>query len=290
MTSSPPDLAPYQRIGPAEPRRAVIVAVPHAGRDYDEALLAAARVSPDMLAALEDRHADLLAADAAAAGFTTFIARRPRAFIDLNRSERDIDPGMMSPPPSPGSIDDNARVRAGLGLVPRRGLGGMELWRAPIAADDMARRIADTHRPWHAAVAAALASARRRFGVAVLLDLHSMPSLRGDRGSPPAGIVIGDRHGASAARASRDRLSALARAAGLRAAENIPYAGGYSLDRHGRPAHSTHAVQLEIDRALYLASDLRRPGPGVRRIAALVCTMAEGLEDIALTDGLLAAE
>ncbi|MBU3079273.1 N-formylglutamate amidohydrolase [Sphingomonas sp. XMGL2] len=272
----------FLRLGPAIPTHPVVITVPHAGRDYPPPLLAAARVGTHALQALEDRHADLLIEAAVAGGAVALVARRARAWIDLNRGERELDRTMIDPAPPAAQIDETAKVRGGLGLIPRRGPGGAELWRRGFAPDEVAARIAADHRPWHGAIESLLAATRARFGVAVLLDLHSMPPLPPGRLGKPPQLVTGDRHGRSAAGWGRGVLAAQARAAGLVHAANTPYAGGETLARHGRPEANIHALQLEIDRALYLAPDLRTPGLGLGDMTALVARMTAALAAVAL--------
>lgn len=277
----------FVRYGPAAPTHPVVVAVPHAGRAYPPALLAQARVAKAVLEGLEDRLCDLLATGAVADGATVFVARAPRAWLDLNRGERELDRAMLSPPPPPDAVEASVKVRGGLGLVPRRGSGGAELWRGRIAAADIGARVAALHRPWHAAIATALAAAHARFGVAVLLDLHSMPPLPGDG----AAIVLGDRFGASADERFVACVERTAAAAGRRSRRNAPYPGGHTLDRHGTPGAGRHALQLEIDRALYLDAGLRRPGTGLAATRRLVTAIVRALADETTADALpLAAE
>jgi N-formylglutamate amidohydrolase len=270
---------PFLRLGPAQPALPVVVAVPHAGRAYPEAVRALAAIPLARFEALEDRHADRLVSGAAAAGAITFIARRARCWIDLNRDPREIDPAMIDPPPRPQETLPSARVRGGLGLIPRRLNGTVDLWRGPLPVADLAQRIARDHRPWHTALATALAATQARFGAALLLDCHSMPPLGAQGAGRPAQIVIGDRYGRSASGRLVERLVAIAEAEGLRVARNTPYAGGYTLDHHGAPGQRRHAIQIEIDRRLYLLPDLRTPGPGVARISALIARMVAAMAD-----------
>lgn len=260
--------APFSLVGPREPLRPVIISVPHAGRHYPPHLLGEARVPLSVLERLEDRHADVLASAAAAAGFTVVIANHARALIDLNRGEEEWDSQLVSdarPPVAP-----NQRVRAGLGLVPVRLHPHGELWRQRIAAAELDRRLAAVHRPWHATVTDLLASARQRFGRAILFDLHSMPTQSG--GTPQ--MVIGDRYGLTASSRLVESLLALGEGEGLSVARNSPYAGAHGIQRHGRPAAGVEAIQIEFDRALYLGADQRPEPAGTRRIGALVLAMA----------------
>lgn len=285
-----PTPAPFVRFGPPEPACPLIVSVPHAGRVYPPALLARSALPVETLAALEDRHVDALATGLPAMGITMFIATRARAWIDLNRDEREIDPAMVSPPPRAAGLIASAKMRGGLGLIPRRVAGAGDILWQRLPAEEVAARIESDHRPWHDAVAVALDQARARFGMALLLDLHSMPPLAAAGGRDAARLVIGDRHGRSSDARFVTRLLAAAQA--LPVARNAPYAGGYTLERHGRPAAGIHAIQLEVDRTLYLESDMRSLGDGIGTTRRLVEAMARALQDELAAPGpaMLAAE
>lgn len=261
----------FHILGPATPARPVVLSVPHAGRDYPPALLAAARLSPARLATLEDRHADLLALGAADAGFTVIVARRARAWIDLNRAPRELDPELVQSRPR-GVLERTSRVASGLGLIPRRLAGSGDIWARRLPLEDVEGRIAHDYRPYHARLAAVLDAARARHGAAVLLDLHSMPPCGG------ASIVVGDLYGRSADRRFALTLRDTAEHAGLSVDDNVPYAGGHIVNSHGEPGRGIHALQLEICRSLYLDADHREPGPGLPRIRAFVRDAAEALE------------
>ena len=268
----------FHRLGPAVPRIPVVLAVPHAGRDYPEAMLARASASRERLEALEDRHVDALIAGAVLLGATAFVATRARCWMDLNRDEREVDPAMVDPMPPGHRLLNSAKLRGGLGLIPRRVAGIGELWRGPLPADEVQSRILAHHRPYHGAIAAALAAARTRFGAVLLLDCHSMPPVSDDPGMAPQ-VVIGDRYGRSAAPALVKQLVGLVEDAGLVVSRNTPYAGGYTLDRHGRPRAGIHAVQVEIDRTLYLEPDRRTLSAGAAPIAALLARMTGALAE-----------
>jgi len=277
----------FDTIGPMPPDSPVVISVPHAGRDYPLQLRAAAAVPVESMLALEDRHVDSVAL-AAAGGETLFVQRLARAWIDLNRAEDERDP----------MIDDGARtipagatstkLRSGLGLIPRRAAPGVAIWRRRLGDDEVRWRIAQHHRPYHAAVADALQAARQRFGSALLIDLHSMPPI--PRARPPR-IVIGDRFGQSAASRLVHRLESEGATAGYAIAINSPYPGGHILARHGRPGLNIHAIQIEIDRALYLDKAMKAPGPGLTATANLLRRLLDVATDELLAGGqLIAAE
>lgn len=266
--------AAFDLHGPADPARPVILSVPHAGRAYPADLLAAARVKPQMLRRLEDRWADLLAHRAVAAGFTVLIARAPRAMIDMNRHEREIDPGMIDDVPRDAGLQSSAKLRGGLGLFPRRMPGAHELWLRPMAWAEAQARIETLHRPYHAMLARLMAAARQAHGHAILIDLHSMPPLPMTPGQGAPGVVLGDRFGRSASGRLVAQAAEMIAGRGIAVAQNHPYAGDHILDRHGRPERGCHAIQLEIDRALYLDPALEGVGPGLAGMQALVSDLA----------------
>ena len=275
--------AGFELFGAPCPASPVVLSVPHAGRDYPLALRAALRVPLAALVVLEDRHVDGVA-HAARGHETMLVQRRARAWIDLNRAEHERDPAIDAGAGWQALPLMSAKLRGGLGLVPRRVNGAGELWRRRFEADEIDARIAADHRPYHAALADALAAARDRFGCAVLLDVHSMPTL--PRGEPR--IVLGDRFGRSAAARFVARLEAEARAHGLPTALNTPYAGSHILDRHG--GGGVHAVQIELDRALYLDARRDAPGDGLAATARLLRAMIDAVTDEAMARPALAAE
>lgn len=267
------------------PMMPVLLSVPHAGRDYPAELLANLRVAAADLIRLEDRYADRLVQSAIAAGYPVIVAQRARAWIDLNRAETDIDFGMLSDmrdherPATP-----SAKARGGLGLFPRRLQACGELWQRPMTADDANRRIEHYHRPYHRAVSETLQAMRARFGIAVLIDVHSMPPLpahinSGSVAGGPPNLVVGDRFGRSAASIYAELAMARGKAAGMETALNSPYSGDYILQIHGNPRNGVHAVQLEIDRSHYLDSQLREPTADLKAIARLVLAIASDFVD-----------
>ncbi len=259
----------------------VLISAPHGGRRYPESVLARMR-SPEIAAPrLEDRHVDLVARQVAAAtGAALLVANAPRAMLDLNRAAEDVDWGMVAGK-GPATVRHslaNRRARSGLGLVPRRLPGVGEVWRGPIGIGELEARIDGIHRPYHAALAHMLEGLRDRWGAVLLVDLHSMPPLKPERGSEKAAeFVIGDRYGVSCdpllvAEAFR-YLSVRQRLV----AHNRPYAGGYVLDRHAHPARGIHALQFEICRSLYLDEHLDRPGAGLQPLVRLLSGMIRHL-------------
>lgn len=282
--------ASFHRIGPDCLNWPVILSVPHAGRHYPDDLAHYCRFTPDQLRSLEDRYADRLIDQAQSAGFAGLVARTPRALIDLNRAEHDVDPGMLSAPLGP-TPQLSAKARGGLGLIPRRTANLGEIWRHRLHPDHVRRRIEHEYRPYHAALGALLAQARLQFGGVILLDVHSMPPLPSTRDGMAPEIVIGDRFGRSAGQMIAQQAARSIRSAGFRLAFNTPYAGGHILDHHSRPDDNAHGLQIEIDRSLYLDAQLDEPGPGLGRMSQLICQLAQDLAENLLSQSQpLAAE
>lgn len=260
----------------------VLLSVPHAGRDYPADVYDALRLHPGALVRLEDRYADLLARRSIQLGQPVIMANRARAWIDLNRDEQDIDAEMVQGAvradyPAPG-----VKQRGGLGLIPRRLSGDGDLWKRQFTRAEVEHRITSLHQPYHEAINEVLERMRQRFGVAILLDLHSMPPIRSAVTGPAPQFVIGDRFGKSAASQYAELLMSRLQAHGFLAALNHPYAGAYILRRHAKPRANIHAIQLEVDRSLYLDPDLRQPGAGLPRLSALIPALVTAIADEAM--------
>lgn len=243
----------------------VLLSVPHAGRDYPDWLLGLSAKGRSALEALEDPIVDRLVWRALGQGTGAVIALAPRAAVDCNRAEDEIDPAIIQ---AHGSPRTTARARGGLGIVPSRTAAHGHLWRRPISAAELEGRLDEAYRPYHRSIEEQLSLIVDRFGCALLLDCHSMPASK----APPA-IVFGDRYGRSAAPWLMSEALAVAADAGFIAAANDPFAGGHILDRHGSPHQGIHAIQVEIDRRCYLDSE-GRPGGRFDDVAALIETLS----------------
>lgn len=275
MAEQPPEPIAFARLGQSGARTPLVIAVPHAGRHYPAEMMAAARLPLHALETIEDRLADLLVADAVQAGAVAIVARVARAYLDLNRDEREIDPAILSVRPEPGSMIVTPKVTGGLGVIPSRIAAGGAIWGRSLTNEEVAARIAHVHRPYHRAIAEALAAAQARHGMAILIDCHSMPPLGSGAGT--VRLVVGDRHGRSAGPRYVSAALDAARRAGVKAARNHPYAGGYTLDHHGRPRENRHAIQIEIDRSLYLDVAQRSAGPGLAHTRGVIAAIASAL-------------
>jgi N-formylglutamate amidohydrolase len=242
--------SPFEVVEPGEIETPIVFDSPHSGSRYPRKFLEASRLDPMTLRRSEDCFVDELVVPCVAIGSPLLRARFPRAYLDVNREPYELDPQMFE-----GRLPDFAntrslRVAAGLGAIPRVVGDAQPIYRGPIPVAEGLARIAALHRPYHARLAALLERARERFGFAILLDCHSMPSSSVDGGG--CDIVLGDRFGSSSAGWVLDTLEQSLRDSGLGVRRNKPYAGGYITERHGAPTQGRHAVQIEINRALYM--------------------------------------
>jgi len=245
----------------------VLLSVPHSGRDYPDWLVEMAAGERQSLCMLEDPLVDRLVWRALGRGCGAVVAIAPRAAVDCNRAEDEIDPAVIEGPRR-GRM--TARARGGLGIIPARTQQHGYLWRRAIKPGELEQRLDQAHRPYHRALEEQLSLLMDRFGAVLLLDCHSMP--------PPAPgvpqIVFGDCRGRAADAWVGAEAMAIATRHGFSAGLNDPFAGGHIIDHHGRPARGVHALQVEIDRRCYLGSGLKAPGGGFDHVASLIEALA----------------
>lgn len=268
MTSLPPPIVHSARGG-----LPVLLSVPHAGRDYPDWLVSLAAKGRAALDPLEDPLVDRLVWRALGQGTGAVIARAPRAAVDCNRAEDEIDPAIIQ---GHCSARASGRARGGLGIVPSRTAAHGHLWRRPISLPELQLRLEQAYRPYHRAIEQQLSLLLDRFGCALLLDCHSMPP---SKGAP--GVVFGDRYGRSSAPWLMSEALKIADQAGFAATANDPFAGGHILDRHGSPHQGVHAIQIEIDRRCYLRST-GEAGVRFNDVAGLIESVAVRLGTILL--------
>jgi N-formylglutamate amidohydrolase len=231
----------------------VLIDSPHSGAVYPEAFLRETRLDRLTIRRSEDAHVDALCLPSVARGIALLRAHFPRAYLDANREALELDPTMFVGPLPEGANITSPRVAGGLGTVPRIVSDRDEIYGAPIPIEDGIARIDTLWRPYHHTLGEVLERIRARFGVVVLIDCHSMPTVpRAVIGDPRAEVILGDRNGISCDPRLTDLVSALFRDAGYRVARNKPYAGGHITERYGRPARGIHALQIEMARSLYM--------------------------------------
>lgn len=255
----------------------LVYASPHSGRYYPESFLAASRLGRFAIRVSEDAYVDTLLEPASSLGVPVIRGAYARAFIDLNRDPNELDASMFIGGLPPERARRTARVAAGLGAVARIVAEGQEIYRNKIPSTEAFHRISEVHQPYHEALAALLSRARETFGCSVLLDWHSMPSaaLAPDSG---VDVVIGDRFGTSCASFLLEFAERSLKALGLRTRRNVPFAGGYTTEFYGDPATGAHALQIELNRALYLDEKTLTLLPQAETLQRLLATFTANLK------------
>jgi N-formylglutamate amidohydrolase len=270
---------PFTVLAPAALLTPFVFCSPHSGRVYTEHFLNQSRLDPKALRKSEDYFIDELFESVAALGAPLIAARFPRAYLDVNREPYELDPELFFEVLPEWANAQSIRVVGGLGTIARIVADGEEIYREPLRLADAITRIERLYKPFHAALANLIHSARAKFGYAILIDCHSMPSsLLAATGGPRPDIVIGDRFGTSC----DPRLSRLVKQSfaglGYDVQMNRPYAGGYITEHYGKPPKGMHAVQIEINRGLYINETTLAKTAGfaslkdnIARLADVIC-------------------
>lgn len=263
---SEPDGGPLRVEMPPVQTLPIVFASPHSGRHYPPAFLNASRLDPLTLRRSEDGFVDELFGEAPRLGAPLLAAHFPRAFVDPNREPYELDPDMFAEPLPPHANTTSPRVAAGLGTIARVVSSGEEIYAGRLTLAELEERLQRYYRPYHMTLRRLVHQTRQRFGLCLLVDCHSMPSTGwpGEResGSDAPDFVLGDCHATSCAGWITARVEQTLRNLGYRVSRNAPYAGGFVTQHYGRPAEQVHALQIEINRALYMdeAAIARAPG------------------------------
>lgn len=226
---------------------------PHSGRIYTERFLELSRLDAHALRKSEDCYVDELLAGVASLGVPMIAARFPRAYVDVNREPYELDPDLFEGPLPPFANTQSVRVVGGLGTIARIVADNEEIYRGRLPVGVALERIERLYKPFHATLADLLEETRRRFGIAILIDCHSMPSTPVGQPTPARpDFVLGDRFGASCDIKLTRFLKEVLASTGHEVHVNRPYAGGFITEHYGRPGRGFHALQIEINRSLYL--------------------------------------
>ncbi len=246
-------IPPFEVNAPAEQRIPFVFNSPHSGRYYPQSFLELSRLDSLSIRHSEDCYVDELFASAVRLGAPLLKAHFPRAFLDVNREAYELDPRMFIEALPPFTNSQSARVAGGLGTVPRLVGEGQMIYAGRIPLAEAFYRIEDLYKPYHRRLEGLLQSTRQQFGYAVLIDCHSMPGgvRPGEVASRPD-FIIGDRFGRSCSERLTQAAIELLRDLGYSVAHNKPYAGGFITEHYGRPAVACHALQIEINRSLYV--------------------------------------
>lgn len=258
---------PFSILGAENQRVPLIFNSPHSGRVYPSVFVESSRLSAQALRKSEDAYVDELLASAPEYGAVLMHAHFPRAYIDINREPYELDPLLFN-----GRLPDfvnsqSLRAIGGLGTIARIVNDKEEIYSSPLNLEAAFTRIERLYKPYHAALAALIQSARSKFGTAFLLDCHSMPSQQGERGGWPD-FVLGDRFAASCAPEITRLIHTFLKNLGYRVQLNKPYAGGYITEYYGKPGQGVHVLQIEVDRSLYMNEETFQRSPSFGAIQA----------------------
>ena len=254
--AGPEPTPPIDVLAPSRQTAPLVFASPHSGADYPDSFVRRSQLSALALRRSEDSFVDEIFADAPGHGAPLLRARYPRAYVDPNREPYELDPEMFADTLPSWVNARSPRVRGGLGTIARVVANGAEIYRDQLSFAEAEQRIAACYRPYHDTLTDLVTATRDRFGHCLLVDCHSMPSVGGpmdaDSGRKRVDFILGDRYGTSCAAAVTDRVEAALVDLGYRVGRNLPYAGGFTTVHYGRPATRLHALQIEINRRLYM--------------------------------------
>lgn len=267
---------------------------PHSGRNYSQAFLKQTRLDAHTIRRSEDHFVDELYASAPAIGAPLLLAHFPRAYLDVNREPYELDPRMFDGALPPHANTGSLRVAGGLGTVPRIVAENLDIYPGRLPAQEALMRIERFYKPYHGCLRRLIARTHSRFGFCVLIDCHSMPGTTRLAGSSlRPDFIVGDRFGASASAALSDAAVSALEDLGFRAVRNKPYAGGFITEHYGRPRRGLHALQIEVNRSLYIDETTLEKRPDFHVMESLIATfmrrMAEFTENLS-SETSLAAE
>ncbi len=246
---------------------------PHSGRAYSPSFLAQSRLDARAIRSSEDHFVDELYASAPALGAPLLLAHFPRAYLDANREPYELDPRMFDGALPPHANTSSLRVAGGLGTVPKIVAENLDIYSGRLPVEEALSRIERLYKPYHACLRRLLSRTHSRFGFCVLIDCHSMPGNTRFAGSSlRPDFIIGDRFGASASAALSDAALSILEDLGFRAVRNKPYAGGFITEHYGRPRRGLHALQIEVNRALYVDEMTLEKRPDFAVLEAMIAT------------------
>lgn len=261
---------PYRVFEPPDRSTPFVLCSPHSGRDYPKSFLNASQLDPHTLRKSEDCFVDELFKPASVAGAPLLAALFPRAFLDVNREPYELDPRLFKEPLPDFANAQSTRVIGGLGTIARIVADGENIYRQPPSLKAALNRIEKLYKPFHEKLAELVQETFETFGYAILIDCHSMPSLS-TAAAPPGGrpdLVLGDRFGASCSGMLTAFFKLQLEASGYSVHINRPYAGGHITEHYGRPKRGIHALQIEINRSLYLSEQTLEKNDGFLTLQA----------------------
>ncbi|WP_315736485.1 MULTISPECIES: N-formylglutamate amidohydrolase [unclassified Bradyrhizobium] len=285
MTDFDGELPPFEIMEPTEWRAPIIFNSPHSGSAYPDDFLQASRIDLPSLRRSEDSFMDELIGDLLSRGFPVVRVHFPRCYVDVNREPYELDPRMFTGRLPSFANTRSMRVAGGLGTIPRVVGDGQEIYRDRLSVDEALHRIETLYKPYHRALRRLINRVHQQFGTVVLVDCHSMPSVGVSRDEPRRpDMVIGDRYGTSCASLLPDLVEDVLGRLGYSVGRNKPYAGGFITEHYGNPATGLHAIQIELNRAVYMDERRRERGPRFAQVASDLAVLAEVLATVPLGD------
>lgn len=253
MTNIVQDQLPFRIIRPQQQSVPFFFNSPHSGRSYPISFLQMSVLDDFDIRLSEDRYVDVIFGSAPQFGAPLMLADFPRAYLDVNRQANELDPHMFNGALPTYMSKTSPRVAAGLGIIPKLVAQGKNIYSGRIAVDEALQRINTIYHPYHACLDYELQQIKSKFGYAILIDCHSMPGhLRFFQGIRQPDFVLGDVYGRSCSSHINQLAAQLLTEMGYYVQCNQPYAGGFITINYGRPLHMLHALQIEINRNLYL--------------------------------------
>ncbi|MCC6982292.1 MAG: N-formylglutamate amidohydrolase [Bauldia sp.] len=273
----------FEVLRPKSQRVPFVYNSPHSGRVYPASFLALSRLDERTIRRSEDTFVDELLLGAVERGAPLLRAHFPRAWLDVNREPYELDPKMFV-----GDLPNYCNVRSvraagGLGTIARVVAEHEEIYARPIEVKEGLTRIESVYRPYHETLRRLVAETHSKFGMAVLVDGHSMPSnVKSREGRARPDVVVGDRHGTSCAPEISESAAAFMKARGYAVTCNKPYAGGFITEHYGRPKRGLHALQLEVNRGLYMDEQRFEKTAGFSRLQRDLGELAATLSRVAI--------
>jgi len=273
---------PFEILMPQALTAPLVFSSPHSGNIYPKRFLASAKLDPMMLRRSEDAFVDELFQSAVSFGAPLLRARFPRAYLDVNREPYELDPRMFDGRLPVFANTRSLRVAGGLGTIARVVGEAQEIYAGKLPIEEAMARIDRLYKPYHRTLRALLEQAQKCFGLALLIDCHSMPasSTAGLAQAVPAALgrpdfVVGDRYGASCAPYMIETVETELRTLGYAVQRNKPYAGGFITEYYGNPANRCHALQIEVSRPLYMDEKTLSKNSRFDQVASDLAKVAE---------------
>jgi len=269
--------AAFETIRPKRALAPIVFNSSHSGREYPERFIEMSQLDKFSIRQSEDAYVDDLFIHAPNMGAPMLRALFPRAYLDVNREPYELDQKMFEEKLPEHYNINSLRVKSGLGTLARIVAENKPIYSQKLRLADAQMRIENIYRPYHQALQKLLSGSVHQFGIALLIDCHSMPALKPSRFTAAPDIILGDRFGTSCTPAIVDLVETVFSGAGLKVIRNKPYAGGFITHSYGKPNHNVHALQIEISRHLYMNEVTLKPNKDFIAIQKIIDRLISSL-------------